>query len=131
LCGESLTLCRKLNDRPGIAAALNGLALVARSGGDFATARMMYEEARSIHEAVGDRWGLSYTLRYLAVLLWMEAAYAAARPVIDASLALARDIGDRQGVATTLTVESFVACSLDEHEAAELAATQVALDSRR
>ena len=83
----------------------------------------MYEEARSIHEALQDEWGLSYTLRYLAVVLWMEAEYAAALPVIEASLALATHIGDRQGMATTLTVKSYLACSLGEHVAAESAAT--------
>ncbi len=122
LCGQSLALCRKVDDRPGIAAALHGLALVARSGGDFATARIMYEEAMRIHEALADRWGLSYTLRYLAVVLWMEADYPAARRVIEKSLSLAREIGDRQGVAITLTVQSYVACSLGEHKAAETAA---------
>src|SRR4029077_2275953 len=68
------------------------------------------------------RWGLSYTLRYLAVVLWMEADYPAARRVIEKSLSLAREIGDRQGVAITLTVQSYVACSLGEHKAAEAAA---------
>src|SRR5690348_9955309 len=65
LCGESLTLSRSRGDAMGIANALHGLALVARSTGDFSSARTMYEEARGIHERMGDRWGLSYTLRYL------------------------------------------------------------------
>src|SRR6185312_17434779 len=58
LCGQSLALCRAVGDRAGVAAALHGLALVARAGGDFAMARTMYEEARLLHEELGDRWGL-------------------------------------------------------------------------
>src|SRR4029078_13530733 len=94
-----------------------GLALVARAGGDFAVARTMYEEARRIHEELDDRWGLSYTLRYLAVVLWLEADNAEASRVSTARLAVARAIGDGQGVAITLTVQSYVACSLGDHEA--------------
>src|SRR5206468_836748 len=41
LCGESLALARRHGDKVGIAAALDGLAVVARSGGDYATSRMM------------------------------------------------------------------------------------------
>jgi DNA-binding CsgD family transcriptional regulator len=84
----------------------------------------MYEEARRIREAQDDRWGLSYTLGHLAVVLWMETEYAAARPVIEAGLALATAIGDSQGSATTLTVRSYVARSLGDHEAAETAARE-------
>jgi DNA-binding CsgD family transcriptional regulator len=124
LCGQSLALCRAVGDRGGVAAALHGLALVARAGGDFAMARTMYEEARLLHEELGDRWGLSYTLRYLAVVLWMEADYAQASRVITSSLAVARAIGDGQGIAITLTVQSYVACSLGDHEAAEAAAAE-------
>ena len=97
LCGQSLALVPEGGRPARYRRGLHGLALVARSGGDFATARTMYEEARRIHEALGDRWGLSYTLRYLAVVLWMEADYAAARAVIDASLALARKSATARG----------------------------------
>jgi predicted ATPase/DNA-binding CsgD family transcriptional regulator/DNA-binding XRE family transcriptional regulator len=124
LCGQSLSLCRRLGDQLGTADALHGLALVARSGGDFAMARTMYEEARRIREALGDRWGLSYTLRYLAVVLWMETEYAEAGPASEAALALAREIGDRQGSATALTVRSYVARSLGDNKAAEAAARE-------
>src|SRR5689334_1486514 len=55
LCGESLALSRARDDAMGIANALHGLALVARSRGEFASARQMYEEARTIHAALGDQ----------------------------------------------------------------------------
>ena len=48
LCGESLALSRKLDNEAGIAAALNGLALVARSGGNLSAARAMYEESLEV-----------------------------------------------------------------------------------
>ncbi len=45
LCGGSLALSRQLDDRAGIATALNGLALVARCRGNLSAARAMYEES--------------------------------------------------------------------------------------
>ena len=65
LCGEGLALSRQLRDTVGIADALNGLALVARSGGNYAAARTMYAESLALLRESGDRWRIAYTLTYL------------------------------------------------------------------
>ena len=78
LCSEALVASRRLGDRASIAAALDGLALVARAGHNYPAARAMYQEATDLLESLSDTWGLSCTLRYLAAALWLEADYAAA-----------------------------------------------------
>src|SRR5207244_1223655 len=79
LCGESLTLSRRLADKASCATALQGLALVASSGGSYAAARAMYEEALALQREAGDRWAIAYALGSLATALWMEGDHEAAR----------------------------------------------------
>ena len=72
LCGESLALSRQLGDKKGIAAALHGLALAARSEGDSAKARAMLEESLAISRELGDEWSVVYSLLYLGIVLLMQ-----------------------------------------------------------
>jgi Tetratricopeptide repeat len=59
LCGESLTLCRELGDRAGIAFSLFLLGTLASTTGNPTTARMHTEEALALFREVGDKGGIA------------------------------------------------------------------------
>jgi predicted ATPase/DNA-binding CsgD family transcriptional regulator len=122
LCGESLTLFRRLGDRPGVAAALHGLALNARSGGNYAAARAMYQESLAISRELGDVWGSASALCYLGSVYLFSANYAEARPVFEESLALFKQAGDPEGHAVALMSLGIVSWNEgDNHSAWSLA----------
>jgi non-specific serine/threonine protein kinase len=100
----------------GIAAALNGLAVVARSGGDDATARTMYREAIAIQEEVGDEAGLTRSLNYLGVLLWGQGECEEARAVLERALVKAAD--DTRHTASALAALGYVRHEQGQHGAA-------------
>jgi len=108
LCGESLTLCRQVDDQPGIAAALNNLAAITRNGGNYAAACAMYQESLAIHRVLGDQWGTAYASTYLGITLWFQGDLAAAFPWVEAGLALFQQLGEQWGIAMSLLPMSAI-----------------------
>jgi tetratricopeptide (TPR) repeat protein len=51
---ESLEACAKLNDKRGVAVALNALAVNARDHGELAAATQLFEQCLGIWKDVGD-----------------------------------------------------------------------------
>ena len=76
---DERALSRQLGDKRGIAAALHGLALAARSEGDNAKTHAMLEESLAIARELGDEWSVANSLLYLGVVLWMQEEDEAAR----------------------------------------------------
>jgi DNA-binding CsgD family transcriptional regulator len=126
LCGQSLTLFRQLSDRRGVAVALHGLALVARSAG----------KSLAISRELGDIWGSASSLCYLGVVYIFGADYAAARPVLEESLALFKQSGDREGLAVAIHCLGVVSWGEGDNRTAWLLLTEAltifrALGNRR
>jgi DNA-binding CsgD family transcriptional regulator/tetratricopeptide (TPR) repeat protein len=93
-----------LRDTVGITDALNGLALVARSGGNYAAARTMYAESLALLRQSGDRWRIAYTLLYSGVIHFVQRDVAAARRSFEEGLTLFREVGDPWGIARGLNM---------------------------
>jgi tetratricopeptide (TPR) repeat protein len=96
---ESLAIHRALGDKPGIAAALNGLANATYYSGDFAAARSLYEESLTLNRELGNQKGTATALANLGLVYSDEGNFTAARPLLEESLRLKRELGDQHGIA--------------------------------
>jgi ATP/maltotriose-dependent transcriptional regulator MalT len=70
--------------------------------GDFAYARIRFEESLALWRELGDQWGIAFTLGWLAWVESVPGSPATARPLAEASLALFRELGDAWGIAFAL-----------------------------
>ncbi len=95
----SLELRRAMDDRLGIATALNGLGLLAGYAGEYARARALHEEALTLRRDLGDRQGLGNSLSNLGNIASNEGNYDQARALHEEALAVRAALGDTGGVA--------------------------------
>jgi tetratricopeptide (TPR) repeat protein len=116
---EALRLYRDLGDRRGIAVSLNGVGVGARADGDFAGARMAFEECLSIWRELGDDHACARTLSNLASVAAAERDFENARTSYRECRALFDRIGDAMGVAWTMIHEGDVARESHDFAAAQ------------
>jgi tetratricopeptide (TPR) repeat protein len=105
LVEDSLAIYQHLEDRHGIANALNRLGLVAIDRGDTTTARALLEESLALRQELGDEIGIAWLLRGLAyVSLHWENDTATAKALAEESLSRFRRTGNVFGTADALTL---------------------------
>ena len=121
LLAESLEMASKLDNQPGIAAAIKGLVFVALARGRYTVAAALVEEAVVPLRALGDKWDLSEVLFFGAIAATYQIDQidvAAARSMIEESLELARELRDRRIQAYALIHLGFLALLQGEGAAA-------------
>ena len=106
---ESLEICLELNDTPGVAVALNGLAVNARDHGDLMASSLLFERCVAIWKDLGDSADIARALSNLANVTKMQGEYARASSLYDESRTMFRKAGDGAGVAWTLNYLADVA----------------------
>ena len=99
---QSLTLCRKVGDKPGIANALHRLGVLAKYADDAVTARSRFEESLAIFRSIGFNEGTPLVVHDLGILCLDQGDFASAREYFDQSLAIRREVGDIRGIALAL-----------------------------
>jgi predicted ATPase/DNA-binding CsgD family transcriptional regulator len=99
---RALTDQRALGDRKGMAGTLNGLATVARAKRDFAHARALHEESRTIFVELGLAWDTNVSVINLAMLEASADDLARSRELFEQGLGAARALGDRSMTAIAL-----------------------------
>jgi predicted ATPase/DNA-binding CsgD family transcriptional regulator len=102
LAEASLALFRRLDIKPGIAAALNGLAFIYGMQGDHAGALTCSQESLALCHESGDRWSLANALHYGALTAWLRGDYATAQALAEEGLPLFQALGDKRGAASLL-----------------------------
>jgi ATP/maltotriose-dependent transcriptional regulator MalT len=102
LCKESLTLCRELGDKAGIAFSLYQQGMLASTTGNPTTARMHIEEALALLREVDDKSGIAWSLCSLASFVSDQGEYASAHALLEESLAMHRALGNKRGIASSL-----------------------------
>jgi tetratricopeptide (TPR) repeat protein len=104
LLQESLTLYRAVEDKKGIAWALDALGAAEAHQANYKTAQAQFEEALAIRREIGDKWGTVITLHKLAVLARHQhrGDFARARTLLQECLALRHACGDQQVIALVL-----------------------------
>ncbi len=100
------------------AEALNGAGNLAQMQDDYASARVLYEEALAIHREAGDKQGIAALLNSLGLSVYGQGDYAAARSFYEEGLAIAREIGSQDGIAALLLNLGAVANSKGDNASA-------------
>ncbi len=109
LLEESLETCIELDDRPGVAVALNALAVNARDRGELPVASLLYERCVAIWKDLGDPANTARALSNLAGVMKSRGEYARALALYEECQAMFRKAGDEAGVAWTLNYQGDVA----------------------
>jgi non-specific serine/threonine protein kinase len=99
---EGLALFRQLDDKPGIAGALNIIGEIARFNGDYHRARIVYGESFAIGQEVGDLRRIYAVTSNLAFVAMHEGNYAHAIGLNQKVLRLCLGMNNRNDLASVL-----------------------------
>lgn len=114
---DALDLFRRIDDRRGVARALNHLGLVSQERGSYERARGFFEESGTLARELGNERGYAVAIVNLGGLALIEGAYARARELSELGLSLHREQESRDGEAISLLNIGFAA--LEEGAAGE------------
>ena len=106
---EALKLFRRVDDKPGVARALNHLGLVSQERGAYDRARDFFEESGALARELGNERSSGVTVVNLGGLALIEGEYARAREFSELGLRLHREQGSRDGEAISLLNLGFAA----------------------
>jgi predicted ATPase len=96
---EALTIFERLDDKHGIATALNELGVLASHEGDFVEARVLLEESLAIKQRLGDDRLTANTIMNMGLVAGWEGDHTSSYELHAESLALFEGVGERFGVA--------------------------------
>jgi predicted ATPase/class 3 adenylate cyclase len=105
----ALELFRRIDDKRGIARALNHLGLVSQERGAYERARGFFEESGTLARELGNQRGYAVAVVNLGGLALIEADYARARELSELGLRLHREHDSRDGEAISLLNLGFAA----------------------
>jgi predicted ATPase/DNA-binding CsgD family transcriptional regulator len=128
---QAVQLYRDLDDQPGIAFALNNLALQVREQGSQDRATALCHESLALYRALGDRRGTAMLLHNLGDLAHEQGDHNRAEQLFEESLALERAIGDTWLVARTIGSLGSVVLAQDRYAAATTALTEALVTSQQ
>jgi len=85
---NSLETCLELNDKRGVAVALNALAVNARDRGEIAAASLLFERCVAIWKDLGDPADIARALSNLASVMKLQGEYERASSLYEVSVDL-------------------------------------------
>jgi predicted ATPase/DNA-binding CsgD family transcriptional regulator len=91
---ESLQMYRELDDKYGVAHALECLSVAKWRLGDYGRAAQLQEESLALYRELGHEWGIAASLNNLGVVAQEQGDYERAAALHLESLALSRLLGD-------------------------------------
>lgn len=106
---ESLKTCIELNDKRGIAVALNAMGVNDRDRGELAAAAQLFEQCLVIWKDIGNPVDIARALSNLASVVKAQCEYERAFSIYEECLSMFRQAGDGMGVAWTLNYLGDVA----------------------
>jgi predicted ATPase len=115
---ESLGVAHQLQDKQGVAVALNALAVVARDQNALVVAHTLFEESLVLWRELGDQRAVARALSNLANVLKMEGDYARARSLHAECFGIFENLNDRTGVAWALNYQGDAARAQGDSELA-------------
>jgi hypothetical protein len=113
----ALELFRRIDDKRGVARALNHLGLVSQERGSYERARGFFEESGTLARELGNERGYAVAVVNLGGLALIESDYARARELSERGLRLHREHSSRDGEAISRLNLGFAA--LEEGDASE------------
>lgn len=96
---EARSIFEHLDDKHGIALALNELGLVASYQGDYSAARQFLEQSLAIKRGLGDEWLIANSINNLGLIADHQNDYTSAYALHKESLAIYRALDEKSGVA--------------------------------
>ena len=99
---KSVALYQELNDRWGIAAALNALGVGARDSGDYEAAQNCFERCLEYWRALPDQVETARCLHNLANVVKIRGDYARAQMALREATDIFESVGDRSGAAWSI-----------------------------
>src|SRR5205823_2843623 len=113
------------------ATALGGAGCLAYAQGDYASARMSFEESLSIHRELGDRRGIAVSLGNLGSLAYRMSDHASARALYEESLKIEWELGHKHEIAGLLRSFASLATALGQGKRAArlFGATSILLET--
>jgi predicted ATPase/tRNA A-37 threonylcarbamoyl transferase component Bud32 len=109
LLEENLDTCFQLDDKRGVAVALNALAVNARDRGNLELASVLFGRSAAIWEEVEDFADIARALSNLANVTKLQGDYERASALYNDCLVMFRKAGDTAGAAWTLNYLGDVA----------------------
>jgi predicted ATPase/DNA-binding winged helix-turn-helix (wHTH) protein len=97
-----LELYEQLGHEPGIAAALNALAIAARDRGDYVTAQRRFERSLACWQLLSDRLAIARCLHNLANVVKVRGDYGRATWALHEASDIFEKLGDRSGAAWSI-----------------------------
>jgi tetratricopeptide (TPR) repeat protein len=79
-----------LDNKQGLAYALDSFANICWPQGKIAAGRAMLEESLQLYETLGDRWGIAYELSSLGTFLQAQGECSQAKRMLEQALAIAQ-----------------------------------------
>jgi predicted ATPase/DNA-binding winged helix-turn-helix (wHTH) protein len=98
----ALELYEQLGDEPGIAAALNALAISARDRSDYALAETRFERSLACWRLLSDRIAIARCLHNLATVVKVRGDYARAIWALEEASDIFESMGERSGAAWSI-----------------------------
>jgi len=117
-CEESLRLYRALNDRQGMAVALNILGNLAINQGRYDRALELSEESLALQRELGHQRGIALALNNLGFVVLQLGDYPRAEALCQESLEVARTLQDNLGMGWALSNLGDVAREQGQYELA-------------
>jgi len=105
----ALALFRHIDDKRGVARALNHLGLVSQERGAYERARGFFEESGTLARGLGNERGYAVAVVNLGGLALIEGDYPRARELSELGLRLHREHDSRDGEAISLLNLGFAA----------------------
>ncbi len=106
---EGREISRELDDRKGVAVAVNALAVVAQRAGDLAGSRSLFEESLALWRDLDDRVAVVRALSNVANVASLQGSFEEARSLFEECLAISLQLGDRAGMAWALNQQGDIA----------------------
>lgn len=106
---QSLSLYEGLDDRWGIAASLNALAVSARDRGDYYSAQTNFERSLECWRTLSDRLATARCLHNLANVVKVRGDYSRAQLALREATGIFEELGDRSGAAWSINQQGDIA----------------------
>ncbi len=119
LAEEGVALCRKLDDRWGLAMGLTNLGRIEATWGDDDAAENPLEEATALFGAIGDDWLLALPLNSLGAIAYRQGNHLKAKAAFEQALPCFQAVEDRRNTVQVLTNLGFVALARGEVDQAQ------------
>src|SRR5215831_5503209 len=99
---QSLSLYQELDDRWGVASALNALGVGARDSGDYEAAQSCFDHCLECWRALPDQIETARCLHNLANIAKIRGDYARAQTALREATDIFESVGDRSGAAWSM-----------------------------